>query len=156
MPTSRRRTPRTRRPAAAPALAKCPRPASHGLDEITGGGLPRAARRWFAAARLRQDALRPRVPDQRRSNTASRACSWPSRKPSEDLSRTSRSLGYDLDELIARKKLAIDYVRVERAEIEETGEYDLEGLFIRLTTPSSSIGAKRLVLDTDRVAVRAG
>ncbi|HKZ73284.1 MAG TPA: ATPase domain-containing protein, partial [Steroidobacteraceae bacterium] len=58
------------------------------------------------------------------------------------------SLGFDLPGLIKAKKLAIDYVRVERSEIEETGEYDLEGLFIRLNHAIQSISAKRVVLDT--------
>ena len=58
------------------------------------------------------------------------------------------SLGYDLKQLIAANKLAIDYVHVERSEIEETGEYDLEGLFVRLDYAIKSIGAKRVVLDT--------
>jgi circadian clock protein KaiC len=58
------------------------------------------------------------------------------------------SLGFDLPELIAAKKLAVDYVRVERGEIEETGEYDLEGLFVRLAYAIRTVGAKRVVLDT--------
>jgi circadian clock protein KaiC len=58
------------------------------------------------------------------------------------------SLGFDLPELIAAKKLAVDYVRVERSEIEETGEYDLEGLFVRLAYAIRTVGAKRVVLDT--------
>jgi circadian clock protein KaiC len=58
------------------------------------------------------------------------------------------SLGFDLHELIASQKLAVDYVRVERAEIEETGEYDLEGLFVRLDYAIRSVGATRVVLDT--------
>ncbi|TXM72490.1 circadian clock protein KaiC [Methylobacterium sp. WL69] len=66
----------------------------------------------------------------------------------EDLSANVASLGYDLDGLVADGRLAIDYVRVERSEIEETGEYDLEGLFIRLGHAVDTIGAKRVVLDT--------
>jgi circadian clock protein KaiC len=58
------------------------------------------------------------------------------------------SLGFDLPGLIEAKKIAVDYVRVERSEIEETGEYDLEGLFIRLDYAIRSVGAKRVVLDT--------
>src|SRR6185295_12602077 len=57
-------------------------------------------------------------------------------------------LGFDLRTLIEKKQLAVDYVRVERGEIEETGEYDLEGLFVRLAFAIRSIGAKRVVLDT--------
>ncbi len=66
----------------------------------------------------------------------------------EDLAANVASLGYDLDGLIATGKLAIDHVRVERSEIEESGEYDLEGLFVRLGYAVDSIGAKRVVLDT--------
>src|ERR1051325_4333114 len=58
------------------------------------------------------------------------------------------SLGFNLPELIAAQKLAVDYVRVERSEIEETGEYDLEGLFVRLDYAIRTVGAKRVVLDT--------
>jgi circadian clock protein KaiC len=65
-----------------------------------------------------------------------------------DLTKNVRSLGFDLDDLAERKKLLIDYVYIERSEIEETGEYDLEGLFIRLGHAIDSIGATRVVLDT--------
>jgi circadian clock protein KaiC len=57
-------------------------------------------------------------------------------------------LGFDLEDLVAQKKIALDHVHIERGEIEETGEYDLEGLFIRLGHAIDSIGAKRVVLDT--------
>ena len=66
----------------------------------------------------------------------------------EELAENVQSLGFDLQDLIDRKKLAVDYVRVERSEIEETGEYDLEGLFVRLNHAIDSLGAKRVVLDT--------
>jgi circadian clock protein KaiC len=69
-------------------------------------------------------------------------------EPSADLSQNVASLGYDLDDLQKRGLLVVDYVRVERSEIEETGEYDLEGLFIRLGYAIDSIKAKRVVLDT--------
>ncbi|HTE39515.1 MAG TPA: circadian clock protein KaiC, partial [Steroidobacteraceae bacterium] len=65
-----------------------------------------------------------------------------------ELTDNMRSLGIDFDRLQKRKKILLDYVRVERSEIEETGEYDLEGLFIRLGHAIDSIGAKRVVLDT--------
>jgi circadian clock protein KaiC len=67
---------------------------------------------------------------------------------SDDLIQNVASLGYDLGALVAEKKIAIDFVRVERSEIEETGEYDLEGLFVRLDYAIKSVGAKRVVLDT--------
>jgi circadian clock protein KaiC len=66
----------------------------------------------------------------------------------EDLIKNVASLGYDLKELADRKKLVVDHVHIERSEIEETGEYDLEGLFVRLGYAIDSIGAKRVVLDT--------
>ncbi len=66
----------------------------------------------------------------------------------EELAQNVRSLGFDLEALIEKKKLAVDYIYVERSEIEETGEYDLEALFIRLGFAIDSIGAKRIVLDT--------
>lgn len=66
----------------------------------------------------------------------------------EELAANVRSLGFDLEELERRNRLLIEYVHVERSEIEETGEYDLEGLFIRLGYAIDSIGARRVVLDT--------
>ena len=65
-----------------------------------------------------------------------------------DLANDVKSLGFDLPALAAQKKLLVDYVHVDRSEIEETGEYDLEALFIRLDHAVTSIGAKRVVLDT--------
>lgn len=82
----------------------------------------------------------------------------------EDLADNVLSLGYDLRALSAAGKLNVDHVRVERGEIEEAGEYNLEGLFIRLGFAVDSIGAKRVVLDTveslffsfsDRAVLRA-
>jgi len=66
----------------------------------------------------------------------------------QDLAQNVRSLGFDVEDLVAKKKLAVDYVRVERSEIDETGEYDLEGLFVRLGAAIDEVGAKRVVLDT--------
>lgn len=66
----------------------------------------------------------------------------------DDLAKNFSSLGFDLNDLIARKMLEIDYVRVERSDIEETGEFDLEGLFVRLEHAINSVKAKRVVLDT--------
>ncbi|MGZ3444478.1 MAG: ATPase domain-containing protein, partial [Myxococcaceae bacterium] len=64
--------------------------------------------------------------------------------PAEELAANVASLGFDLKRLVAQRKLAIDYVRVERSEIEETGEYDLDGLFIRLDHAITSVKAKRV------------
>jgi len=66
----------------------------------------------------------------------------------DELAQNVASLGYDLPALIEKKKIVLDHVRVERSEIEETGDYDLEGLFVRLGFAIDSIGARRVVLDT--------
>ena len=66
----------------------------------------------------------------------------------EELSTNVASLGFDLDALVEQKKLVVDYVRIERGEIEQAGDYDLEGLFVRLGHAIDTIGAKRVVLDT--------
>ncbi|MEO5770979.1 MAG: circadian clock protein KaiC [Burkholderiaceae bacterium] len=66
----------------------------------------------------------------------------------EELAANTRSLGIDLDDLVARKLLSVDFVHVERSQIEETGDYNLDGLFIRLAHAVDTIGAKRLVIDT--------
>jgi circadian clock protein KaiC len=66
----------------------------------------------------------------------------------EDLAKNVASLGFDVKDLERRKLLSVDHIRVERSEIEENGEYDLEGLFIRLSLALDSVKAKRLVIDT--------
>jgi circadian clock protein KaiC len=66
----------------------------------------------------------------------------------EELATNVASLGFDLEKLQAEKKIKIDYVHIDKAEIEETGEYDLSGLFVRLDHAISSIKAKRVLLDT--------
>ena len=66
----------------------------------------------------------------------------------EELTMNVASLGFDLAKLQKDKKIRVDHVHIDRSEIEETGEYDLDGLFIRLGFAIDSIGAKRVVLDT--------
>jgi circadian clock protein KaiC len=66
----------------------------------------------------------------------------------QDLEANVASLGYDVARLVESGKLVIDHVHIERSEIEESGEYDLEGLFVRLNHAIDSVGAKRVVLDT--------
>jgi circadian clock protein KaiC len=66
----------------------------------------------------------------------------------KDLEKNTASLGFGIKKLVEQNKLFIDHIRIEKSEIEETGEYDLEGLFIRLTSAIDSVGAKRIVLDT--------
>lgn len=66
----------------------------------------------------------------------------------QELIENAASFGFDLKRLIARRQLFLDFIYIERSEIEETGEYDLEGLFIRLQHAIETVGAKRIVLDT--------
>lgn len=130
------------------ALAKSPT-GIRGLDEITLGGLPRGrptlvcgragcGKTLFAVEFLVHGAIDYNDP----------GVFIAFEETEEDLTKNVASLGYDLADLSRRKKLTIDYIRIERSEIEETGEYDLEGLFVRLGHAIDSIGAKRVVLDT--------
>ena len=66
----------------------------------------------------------------------------------DDLKKNFKSMGFDLDDLVRQKKLVLDHIAIERTEIEETGEYDLEGLFIRLGAMIDEVGAKRIAIDT--------
>ncbi len=66
----------------------------------------------------------------------------------DDLKMNFRSMGFDLDDLVRKKKLVLDHITIDRTEIEETGEYDLEGLFIRLGALIDEVGAKRVAIDT--------
>ncbi|HEY0511127.1 MAG TPA: circadian clock protein KaiC [Thermoanaerobaculia bacterium] len=120
-----------------------------GFDEITSGGLPAGrptlvcggpgcGKTLFAMQFLVAGATRYGEPGVFMSFEES----------SEELAKNVASLGFDLDDLVARELLAMDTVMVERSEIEETGEYDLEGLFLRLDFAISSVGARRVVLDT--------
>lgn len=68
-----------------------------------------------------------------------------------DLTENTASFGFDLEELKSRGKLAVEHIFLERSQLEEAGEYNLEGLFIRLAGAVESIGAKRVVLDTIEV-----
>jgi len=120
-----------------------------GLDEITAGGLPRGrpslviggpgcGKTMLAAEFIVQGATRFGEP----------GVFMMFEETADELVANVRSLGFDLDGLVRDGKVAIDYVRVERSEIEETGQYDLEGLFIRIAHAVQSIGARRVVLDT--------
>ncbi|HET9597821.1 MAG TPA: circadian clock protein KaiC, partial [Anaeromyxobacteraceae bacterium] len=129
-------------------LAKAPS-GIRGLDDITGGGLPLGrptlicggagcGKTLFAMEFLVRGAMEYGEPGVFMSFEESGA----------ELTANVASLGFDLAQLEAQKKLAIDHVHVERSEIEETGEYDLEGLFVRLQLAIDTVGAKRVVLDT--------
>jgi circadian clock protein KaiC len=132
----------------ATRLPKCPT-GIQGLDEITGGGLPRGrptlvcggagcGKTLFAAEFLARGALQFGEPGVFMSFEETDA----------ELKANVASLGFGLARLVQRKKIVLEHVHIERSEIHETGEYDLEGLFVRLNHAIDSIGAKRVVLDT--------
>src|SRR4051794_18465349 len=120
-----------------------------GLDEITGGGLPKGrptlvcggpgcGKTMLAMEFLVRGATEFQEPGVFMSFE----------ETADDLVQNVASLGFELDALQARKKICIDEVRVARSEIHETGEYDLEALFIRLQHAIDTVGARRVVLDT--------
>ncbi len=135
----------------ATRLPKCPT-GIQGLDEITGGGLPRGrptlvcggagcGKTLLAAEFLVRGAVQFDEP----------GVLMAFEETEKELKANVASLGFDLDGLVKRKKVVIDYVHIERSEVQESGEYDLEGLFVRLGHAIDSIGAKRVVLDTMEV-----
>jgi circadian clock protein KaiC len=120
-----------------------------GLDEITAGGFPRgrptlicgsagAGKTLLAMEFLIRGATAYKEP----------GVFMAFEETAAELAQNVRSLGFDLEQLEKDKKLVVDFVRVERGEIDETGDYDLEGLFIRIGAAIDAIGAKRVVLDT--------
>jgi len=139
---------RSRTPARLAALPKCPT-GIRGLDEITGGGLPRGrptlvcggagcGKTLLAAEFLMRGAVQFDEPGGLMAFEETEA----------ELKANVASLGFDLAGLVRRKKIVVNYVHLERAEVQEVGDYDLEGLFVRLNHAIDSIGAKRVVLDT--------
>jgi circadian clock protein KaiC len=121
----------------------------HGLDEITGGGLPRGRPTLICgSAGCGKTLLSVEFLVRGVMEFDEPGVFMSFEESAEEIAANVRSLGYDLDELQDQGKLRIDHVHVERSEISETGEYDLEGLFIRLGYAIDSIGARRVVLDT--------
>lgn len=129
-------------------LPKCPT-GIKGLDEITGGGLPRGrptlicggagcGKTLLAAEFLVRGAAQFNEP----------GVLMTFEETEGELKANVSSLGFDLSGLVKRKKIVVDFVHIERSESRETGDFDLEGLFVRLNYAIDSIGAKRVVLDT--------
>ncbi len=120
-----------------------------GLDEITGGGLPKGrptlvcgsagcGKTLLAMEFLVRGATQYNEP----------GVFMAFEETAQELSENVASLGFDLKDLVARKKIWLDHVHLQRSEIEETGEYNLDGLFVRLGQAIETIGAKRVVIDT--------
>jgi len=150
MPTRTKRLggSRTRSSTTRKTLPKTPTGIT-GFDDITEGGLPRGrptliaggpgcGKTLFGLEFLMKGAVQFDEP----------GVFVTFEETAADLELNVRSLGYDLPVLIKQKRICIEYVRVERSEIEETGEYNLEALFIRLDDALRSVKAKRIVLDT--------
>jgi circadian clock protein KaiC len=132
----------------SPILAKAPT-GIQGLDEITLGGLPQGRPTLIsggAGAGKTLFGLEFLVRGATQYNEPGVFISFEESIP--DLTKNAASLGFDLNRLVAGKKLFLDHVHIQRTEIEETGEYDLEGLFIRIADAVKRVGARRVVLDT--------
>lgn len=130
------------------ALPKSPTGIS-GFDDITEGGLPRGrptlvcggpgcGKTLFGVEFIARGAIQFQEP----------GVIITFEERARDLAMNASSLGFDLNALVRRGKLVVDHVRVERSEIAETGQYDLEGLFVRIAYAVESIGAKRVLIDT--------
>lgn len=123
-----------------------------GLDDITGGGLPTGrptlvcgsagcGKTLFAMEFLVHGIVEFDEPGVFMAFEETR----------EELTQNVASLGFDLPDLIAENRLTIDHVSIDRADIDQTGEYDLDGLFVRLAHSIKKVNAKRVVLDTIEV-----
>lgn len=131
-----------------PSLPKTPTGIT-GLDEITGGGIPKGRPTLVcgdAGCGKTLMSIEFIVKGATEFNEPGVFIAF--EEKSEELAINAASLGFDLEELTAQKKIKIDHVHIDPSEIEETGEYDLDGLFIRLNHAIDSIGAKRVVMDT--------
>ena len=129
-------------------LEKCPT-GIRGLDEILQGGLPRGRPTLVCGGAGSGKTLMAMEFIVRGARDLGEPGVFMAfEETEEELAQNVASLGFDLKGLTRRKLVAMDYVRVERSEIEETGEYDLEGLFVRLDSMISRIGAKRVAIDS--------
>ena len=120
-----------------------------GFDEISAGGLPKGrtsivcggpgcGKTMFGVEFLVRGALEFGEPGVLMAFEES----------PEDIAKNVSSLGFDIEDLSKRKKLFLDFISVEPNEVKESGDYDLEGLFIRLQSAINAVGAKRVMFDT--------
>jgi circadian clock protein KaiC len=129
-------------------LEKCPT-GIKGLDEITEGGLPRGRCTLVCGSAgcgktlLAMEFLIRGITEFKEPGVL-----MAFEETAEELAKNVASLGFDVPRLIRNKQMAIDSVHIERSEIQETGDYNLDGLFIRLNLMIESVGARRVVLDT--------
>ena len=144
-PSKSRKRPR---PARLTGIAKVPSGIG-GLDEITGGGLPEGRTTLVcggAGCGKTLFGMEFVVNGARDHGEPGVFVAF--EETTDEIAENVASLGFDIKGLIARNLLAVDYIKIDRSEIQETGEYDLEGLFVRLAHAIDSVKAKRVVLDT--------
>jgi len=120
-----------------------------GLDELTRGGLPRGRPTLVSGrAGCGKSVLGLEFLVRGAAQFGEPGVIVSFEETVEELATNVASFGFDLDDLVAQGKLVLEFVSVERHEIEETGEYNLDGLFVRLAHAIESVGAKRVLLDT--------
>ena len=120
-----------------------------GLDEITAGGFPTGRPTLICgSAGCGKTLMAIQFVNKGITDYGEPAVFMTFEEPLDELAKNVTSLGINLKELIEKKMLRVDHVKIDKTEIEETGEFDLEGLFIRLGHAIDSIKAKRVVLDT--------
>jgi circadian clock protein KaiC len=143
--------PNTRTKAHQTQLAKC-RTGIQGLDEITGGGLPQGRPTLVCGgAGCGKTLLGMEFLVRGATQYGEPGVFVSFEETADELAQNVASLGWDLGQLIAQQQLAIDHFYIDPTEIQETGEYDLEGVFIRLGNAIDQVAAKRIVLDTIEV-----
>lgn len=120
-----------------------------GLDEITTGGLPKGRPTLICgAAGSGKTLMATEFIVRGALDFGQPGVFMAFEEKAEELEMNVASLGFDLKKLQKDGLVKIDHVHIDKSEIEETGEYDLDGLFIRLGYAIDSIKAKRVVLDT--------
>ncbi|HMM36940.1 MAG TPA: ATPase domain-containing protein, partial [Thermoanaerobaculia bacterium] len=138
-----------KRPGHSPSpLLKVPTGIA-GLDEITGGGLPLGRPTLVCGgAGSGKTLLGIEFIVRGATRFGEPGVILTFEEDARELATNVASLGFDLDRLVAEKKLYIDYVHIDRSEIEESGEYNLDGLFVRLRHAIEAVGAKRVLVDS--------
>ena len=141
-------TRKTKSPKRTPGILKCAT-GIRGFDQVTDGGLPKGRPTLVCgSAGCGKTMLGIEFLVRGATQFGEPGVFMSFEETSEELADNVASLGFNLPALCAQKKLRLDYVRVERSEIQEAGAFDLEGIFIRLGTAIDEVGAKRVVLDT--------
>lgn len=143
--------PATIRPKASLGIPKAPTGIS-GLDELTSGGLPRGRPTLVCgSAGCGKTVLGLEFLVRGATQYGEPGAIFTFEERGDELAANVESFGFNLPGLIAQKRLAVEHVQIDRHQIEEAGDYDLEGLLVRLEHVIDSVGAKRVLLDTPEV-----